>query len=541
MPRIVINGREIECRDGIRVLQAAIEAGIEVPHYCYHPGLSVVASCRLCLMEQKLPDPKTRQMVWSPKLVPSCQTPVKDGMEVRFDTERVRRNQRRVMEHYLLNHPLDCPICDQAGECWLQDYSRRFGAAESRMVDEKIKNPKKDVGPRTLLYQDRCVLCTRCVRFCREIAGTGELCVVSRGNRCEIDAFPGMPLANKLQGNVVDICPVGALLDKDFLFQQRVWLLGSVPSICAGCSTGCAIHIDQNENRVYRLRPRYNPGVNDWWMCDEGRFGWKHIHDGRRITRPWVRRGTAEEPVGWDAVPAILRFRFGEVIREHGGRSVGAQLSPMMTCEEAWLLIRFLRDIAPEAVLALGPVPVEGSDEHFPVGTTPDQAKFVIRAEKAPNRRGVEMVLRAAGGNGVERDAVGETGGRGDMAALWVVGGYLRPDWPGKELGGFLRKAAFSVVQDIFANELTAAASVVLPACAWAEREGTFVNAGGLIQPFRRAINPPDGARSDGQYLFEIAGCSGLYDGRRVREMMARDMPDCVTIHVPPPAPKFAH
>jgi NADH-quinone oxidoreductase subunit G len=541
MPKIIINGREIECRSGIRVLQAAIDAGIEVPHYCYHPGLSVVASCRLCLMEQKLPDPKTKEMVWSPKLVPSCQTPVKDGMEVCFNTERVRANQRRVMEHYLLNHPLDCPICDQAGECWLQDYSRRFGTPDSRMVDEKIKNPKKDVGPRTLLYQDRCVLCTRCVRFCQEIAGTNELCVVDRGNHCEIDAFPGAPLTNKLQGNVVDICPVGALLDKDFLFKQRVWLLRGIPSICAACSTGCAIHVDQNENRVYRLRPRYNPGVNDWWMCDEGRFGWKYIYDEGRITSPAVRRGSTDEPIEWDALPELIRFRLGEVVRERGGHSIGAQLSPVMACEEAWLLASFIREIAPEAALALGPVPAEGTDEHFPVGAAPEKAKFVIRAEKAPNRRGVEMVLQAVGGEIIEHDALWERVKKGELSGLWVVGGYPRPDWPGKDLGALLRKTAFSVVQDMFPNELTAAASVVLPACAWAEREGTFVNAGGLIQPFQRAINPPEGARSDGQFLFQIAGHTGLYTGPRVREMMARRIPAFARIHVPPPVSEYAH
>src|SRR5690606_33370599 len=213
-PKIIIDGVEIECRDKIPVIQAALEAGLDVPHYCYHPGLSVVASCRLCLMEMKMPDPKTKAMTWSPKLVPSCQTPVKDGMEVRFNSPAVQNNRNMVMEYYLVNHPLDCPVCDQAGECYLQDYSYMYGKPYSRAVDPKLKNPKKDIGSKTLLYQDRCVLCSRCVRFAQEVAGSGELCIVNRGNRAEIEVFPGEPLENKLQGNVVDLCPVGALLDK---------------------------------------------------------------------------------------------------------------------------------------------------------------------------------------------------------------------------------------------------------------------------------------------------------------------------------------
>ncbi len=213
MPRITIDDKQIECREGVNVLQAALEAGWDIPHYCYHPGLSVVASCRLCLMEMQLPHPKTRELGWVPKLFPACQTPARDGTVVRFDSEVVHTARNRCMEYFLLNHPLDCPVCDQAGECHLQDYSYKFGQPTSRMVDTKLVNPKKDVGPRTLLYSDRCVMCSRCVRFTQEISGTGELCITNRGHRTEIDVFPGIPLDNDVQGNVVDICPVGALLD----------------------------------------------------------------------------------------------------------------------------------------------------------------------------------------------------------------------------------------------------------------------------------------------------------------------------------------
>jgi NADH-quinone oxidoreductase subunit G len=282
--KIIIDGQEIECRDGIPVLQAAIEADIAVPHYCYHPGLSIAASCRLCLMEMKLPHPKTKELGWAPKLFPSCQTPIREGMEVRFASDAVKNNQKRVMEYYLINHPLDCPICDKAGECSLQDYTEQYGPATSRMVEDKHKNPKKDIGSQTLLYSDRCVLCTRCVRFTDEIAGTGELIVSNRGHRGEIDVFPGEPLENPLQGNVVDLCPVGALLDKDFLFQQRVWRLKSTPSISPADAGGQSIWIDHNEGQVYRIRPRFNEKTNEWWISDEVRKSWKYIHSDERLT-----------------------------------------------------------------------------------------------------------------------------------------------------------------------------------------------------------------------------------------------------------------
>jgi len=541
MCTFILDGRAVTCRRGISVLQAALENGVDVPHYCYHPGLSVVGQCRLCLMEMKIPDPKTKEMVWSPRLVPSCQVVVRDGLEVRFNSQAVRANQRHVMEHYLLNHPLDCPVCDKSGECWLQDYSREYGAAASRMIDAKLKNPKKDIGPRTLLYQDRCVLCTRCVRFCREVAGTGELCVVQRGSHAEIDVFPGRPLDNKLQGNVVDLCPVGALLDKDFLFRQRVWLLTGTNSVCASCSRGCAIRIDHNAGRVWRVKPRYNPDVNEWWMCDEGRFGWKYIHDERRLRTPVIRRGRAAEPVEWDALPGLIRFHLSEAVRSRGGAAVAVQLSPFMSCEEAWLLVSFVRRLAPEAALALGPVPREGSDEVFPVGAGAGRARFIIHAEKAPNRRGLEVILEWAGGPVLSLDSLWERGARGEFAAMWIVGGYPQPGWAAKGQMEAARKASVLIVQDLWPGELAEAATLLLPSCSWAEREGTFVNADGLIQPFARAINPPDGARADGQYLYQIAGHVGLYGGSRVREMMAREIPAFASVHEAPPIPVFQH
>lgn len=541
MPSIIIDGKRIECRDGITVLQAALEAGWDVPHYCYHPSLTVVASCRLCLMEMKMPHPKTKELDWSPKLIPSCQTLVRDDMEVRFNSQNVVNNRLRVMEYYLVNHPLDCPVCDQAGECYLQDYSLKFGESTSRMVEQKHKNPKKDIGPRTLLYQDRCVMCSRCVRFTDEISGTGELCVVNRGNRAEIDVFPGVPLDNRLQGNVVDICPVGSLLDKDFLFAQRVWFLKSADSICRGCSTGCSIRVDQNKNRVWRLKPRFNPEVNDYWICDDGRFGWKFVHDEKRLTNATVRRGHEVQYLLWESVPTLVRQRFDDVVEKHGPGAVGVQLSPEMACEEAWLLATFIRHAAPDATLALGDVCVGGQEERFPIGSTGEDVKFTIRPEKHPNRRGVEAVIEAMGGNTAASQDVWKEVGEGRIKAVWVVGGYPNADWTGKDVVKAAGGLELLVVQDIFPSKLSDAANIVLPGCPWVEREGTFMNHDGLVQPFERALNPPEGMMTDGQYLFAIAGYEGLYTGERVREMMGDRMPVMRQVYVPPEKPKHQH
>jgi len=540
MPKITIDNKEIECRAGVPVLQAALEAGWDVPHYCYHPGLSIVASCRLCLMEMMMPNPKTQELSWSPKLVPSCQTPVKDGLICRFHSDAVKHNQEICMEYFLLNHPLDCPVCDQAGECYLQDYSYKFGNPTSRMVDQKLKNPKKDIGPRTLLYQDRCVMCSRCVRFADEVSGTHELGIVNRGSRCEIDVFPGKPLDNLLQGNVVDVCPVGAMLDKDFLFQRRVWELRSTSSVCPKCATGCAIHIDHVDNTLYRLKPRFNPKVNAWWMCDEGRFGFKYIHDKKRITKPIIRRGMELETPDWSDVPDIVRFRFEEQVKKDGSAKVAAVLSPFLSCEEAWLLCKFVRNVAPTSTLAMGLVPYTGDDQKFPLGSNNGTTKFTILKEKCPNRRGIETILKAFGGAALTFDEFCKKALAGEFTAAWITGGYPEP-WIQKDTAKIAEKLELLVFQDIFENDLCHGAAMILPSCSWAEREGSFVNAAGTLQPFERAIAPPDGAKQDGQYLYDIAGYSGLYRAAKVRELMAAEVPAMKELYVPPELPAHAH
>ncbi|MCK4340882.1 MAG: (2Fe-2S)-binding protein [Phycisphaerae bacterium] len=533
MPTIIIDGQEIKCRKGIPVLQAALDAGMNIPHYCYHPGLSVVASCRLCLMEMKMPHPQTRELGWDPKLFPACQTPVKRGMEVRFNSEKVRESQRHLMEYYLLNHPLDCPVCDKAGECNLQDYAEQFGSATSRMVEQKQKNPKKDIGPHTLLYSDRCVLCKRCIRFVAEITGTGEMAVVNRGSRNEIDVFPGMPLDNPLQGNVVDLCPVGALLDKSFLYKQRVWLLRTTKSVSPADSRGQTIFIDHNENGIHRIRPRYNERVNEWWISDEARFGWHHVQREERLDQPRVRNSDGLRPERWEELPQVLRQRMQTTLGEGGGSELALILSPMMSCEEAWLLAKHIREMAPEATLVLGHVPIVGEDRTFPKG-------FVIKAEKCPNRRGVETIIEHFGGNTSTWSDFLAQAVEGKFKAACVVGGYTE-EWVTKEVAAALAKVELLVVHDLFPSALDETAAIQIPSATWAEREGTFMNCDGLIQPFERAIPPLEGVKADGQFFYELAGETGLYRAKKVREMMAAELPQFAEVFIPCDVPRHAH
>src|SRR6185436_1290285 len=319
MPTMEIDGKKVAWEGKKMILQVALENQIEIPHYCYHPGLSIVASCRICLGEIESPDPKDpTKLVKVPKLIPTCQTPAVDGMKVYMKSEKSRANQKAVMEFLLINHPLDCPVCDQAGECSLQDYSYKYGRSESRFLEDKAKKPKKEVGNHVLLYSDRCIMCTRCVRFTREVSGGSELMVEGRGHREEIDIFPGKPLNNKLSGNVVDLCPVGALLDKDFMFQQRVWLLKRTPSISPADAGGENIYLEWNEGCVYRIKPRYNAEANKWWISDDTRYSYKVTTDEQRLRRPMKRELGALAPCGMSEAIAAASAGLNDVVSKNG-------------------------------------------------------------------------------------------------------------------------------------------------------------------------------------------------------------------------------
>ncbi len=366
MPQITINGKAFEFQKGERILQVALRNDVTIPHYCYHPSMSIPANCRICLAEVWAPN-RAGKLEAMPGLKATCHTDCSDGMVVYTDSPRSLANQKAVMEFLLINHPVDCPVCDKAGECYLQDYSHQYGRGESRFLEEKVKNPKKDIGPNILLYSDRCIMCTRCVRFTREVSGTDELMVEGRGDREMVDVFPGRALDNELAGNVVDICPVGALLDKNFLFQQRVWFLTRTPSIDGLTASGDNIYVHHNDGHVHRITPRTNMDVNTWWITDEVRYSSKHVHGDDRIRMPRVKGLPAFAPdQSAHAWRAGLSRAVGVVAEAvNARRGTALVVSPMLSCEDAFELASWMLAMDPSATLAVGPVPFKGEDKTF--------------------------------------------------------------------------------------------------------------------------------------------------------------------------------
>ncbi|MBM4089530.1 MAG: ferredoxin [Planctomycetes bacterium] len=510
MGKVLVDGHEIEISDGERLngIEVARRAGIKIPHYCWHPGLSVVASCRICLVETGRRNPKTGAIEMLPKLVPACQTPATDGTVFVTNSEKVVRARAMVEEDLLLRHPIDCPICDKAGECKLQDYYQDYGQAERRADIKPFTSRRRSLGNTVTLFVDRCIMCSRCVRFCREVTGTGELMIAHRGTHEEIDVFPGYPLDNPLAGNVVDLCPVGALCDKDFLYRQRVWFLASHPHVCTGCSTGCSILVEENQDRVYRLKPRKNPRVNRWWMCDEGRYGWKHAFDERRCLQPRFRKDGVGTAVEWTEVIVEL----DRAVR--AAKRLAIVLSPHLTVEEAYLLATYARQVNSDATLALGPVPQRGEDRAF------DEGRFVIRREKCPNRRGVEHLLTHFSGRVLDwEDVLRRTRAVDAPDAVWIAGGYCT-EWNDAQVAGQFAGVRLLVVQDLFSSPMMERADWQLPATASFERAGSFVNGADRLQSFSWAVRPPLGVMPEGPLVWRLLERSGLYDpGQVLREM----------------------
>jgi NADH-quinone oxidoreductase subunit G len=449
------------------------------------------------------------------------------------DSPKAIANQKAVMEYLLINHPVDCAICDQAGECHLQDYSYQFGRGQARFAEQKIKQPKKDVGPHVLLYSDRCIMCTRCVRFTREVTGTNELIVEGRGAMEQIDLFPGMALDNELSANVIDMCPVGALLDKDFLFQQRVWFLTKTPSIDGITASGDNITIEHNKGVVYRIKPRTNLEVNRYWITDEVRYGWKFIHDEMRLTMPTIK---GEEPFE-DAEAPLAYEQAYERVNEGLGRAkkVAVMISPMLSCEEAFLYALWITQHHDDVTFGIGPVPRVGVDKVFKDG-------FKLYAEKAPNARGVRRVLEKMSEGAVLDYDEFERTVKGDpfIEGVFITGNYPS-DWVTAELDEAVGDNRFVAVIDTLPNRLTKRADVVIPSATWAEKSGTFENANNRLQAFERAIPPIDFCKSDGQIALDLlasfAGSSAEgYNAANIRSRMGSEfgMGEFITdVHLP--------
>ena len=515
MGTVLVDGKEVSVADHERLngIQAAARAGVEIPRYCWHPGLTVVASCRMCLVETGTRDAATGKITMLPKVVPACQTPAKDGTVFVTNSAKVEQYRAMVEEDLLIDHPVDCPICDKAGECLLQDYHFKHGQTERRADIQPFHSRRRDMGDTVTLFVDRCVMCTRCVRFTREISGTSELMVINRGSHEEIDVLPGFPLDNKMSGNVVDLCPVGALGDNDFLYSQRVWFMKKHAGVCTGCATGCSIHVEENQDTVYRLRPRENPTINQWWMCDEGRYGYHHVHaeDRLNVPRQWLPTGLAA--VDWKDVVERIGTKF-----KAAGR-LAAVVSPHLTVEEAYLLCSLMRAWDPQAVLAVGPIPVEGEDERYRNG-------FTIRAEKCPNRRGVEAVVQHFTGEVLSFDdllgKLSETGSA--IHGVWVSGGY-KTDWNEETIADCFSNVTELVVQDLFTSPLLERATFQLPGAAFPEREGSYVNIADRLQSVRWAVRPPTGVLTEGQLYWRLLQRTGLFNAKQLLNEIAAQIP----------------
>jgi NADH-quinone oxidoreductase subunit G len=336
MVTLKINDIEVTVEEGTNIIEAAREIGVQIPHFCYHPGLSLSGTCRLCYVEIK----------GVPKLQIGCNTPVKEGMEVYTEAPSVIEERKAILEFLLLNHPLDCPICDKGGECPLQDYTLAHGPGKSRFEFQKTTRYKRrPLSDKIIFDPERCVLCLRCTRFTEEITGTNELWVKNRGNRKEISLFENRPLRNNFQGNLPDICPVGALTSADFRFRARVWELYKTESICNMCSVGCNIITWNRKNEVMRLTPRTNMDVNEWWLCDKGRYGYHYINSEDRVTRPHIRENGRLTPVSWEEALKKAADGLLKVKQDKGASALGGVCSPRCSNEDAYLFQKLMRGV----------------------------------------------------------------------------------------------------------------------------------------------------------------------------------------------------
>jgi len=460
---VTVDGKELVAKPGANMVDAVRQVGADIPYYCYHPRLSIAANCRMCLVEVSN----------SPKLVPACQTPMAEGMVIQTRSQRVQESQRAVMEFLLLNHPVDCSICDQAGECKLQDYYQRHDFRPSRLEGEKVMRAKRKVlGPTVVLDQERCILCTRCVRFMTEVAKEPQLGVFGRGSAELIDTFPGKPLDSNYSGNTVDICPVGALLNRDFRFRARAWFLSAAPSVCTGCSRGCSIFVDYMGQDTYRYRPRENEAINKSWMCDQGRLSYKSVNQ--------LRVGAAMLGRGEDRREATVAEALKSVVEQFkalaGTEGLAVLASPVASNEDLLATLAFARDALGVRSVYVGGRP-EGTGDHYLM--TPD---------KNPNRRGLEWVARSLDLTLKPFSELGKAINAGTVKALYAVGGEVPVD-PSLVSVGFAR-LEYLVLQASNESAITAQAHVLLPAAVHVEDEGTFTNLDGITQRFRRAYPP---------------------------------------------------
>ena len=504
MPSLSIDGRDVNVPEGTTVIQAAEELGIFIPRYCYHPGLSIAGNCRICLVEVEK----------FPKLQIACNTFVSEGMAVHTKSEKAEDGRRAVLEFLLANHPLDCPVCDQSGECDLQNFYMNFGLYDPRFREHKVKKQKAvELGPHVMLDQERCILCSRCVRFTDEITKTGEFGIFNRGDRAELGLYPGDVLDNPYSANVVDICPVGALTECDFRLKARVWYLSSAPTVCNGCSQGCNVdmhyvldrpHLNDGA-RVARIKPRFNADVNQWWLCDEGRYGFAWVDQGRldNVRGPSANGQNSAKATWEQALDAISTALSGPAQEAHEGSRngtgprVGVIASAQLTNEELFLIREIFKGALGAQVSASVPEKPGSSDD------------FLIKADKNPNTQGATL-LGLADPDAPDAKQIVDEALAGELDVLWVVGHDLVELFGEEKVRELREKVGLFVYSGTNENATAPLAHWVLPSAAYVEKDGTFVNCHGRLQRIGRAFPPLGDSREDWSILLELAGRLGL-------------------------------
>ncbi len=513
MLNVQIDGVWMQFPKGTRVIEACKEAKKFIPHYCYHEKLSSPGNCRMCLVEMGMPkmSPDRKPVIgedgkpeiaWIPRPQISCAQDIAEGMGIRTSSPMVEDCRKGVMEFLLINHPLDCPICDQAGECKLQEYSVEVGQGESRFLDHKVKKPKNvELGPRVTLDAERCILCTRCIRFMKEVAKDDCIGIVERGSFSSISCHPDKALESNYSLNTVDICPVGALTSSDFRFKMRVWFLKETKTVDVNCGTGANINVGSRENVIYRITPRENEDVNSCWLPDSHRLNFKFVGDERRLKTPMVKGA----PVEWRTAIAIA----AEMLKAHGKDSIALIASARATNEELWLTRRLV-DV----------LDIDKQHDVIPRVGEPDG--LLVSADRNPNTTGAKLLEICTNRPGYRLKKIADGVRAGTIKALICLGenplkaGLTEDD---------LKKLDALIIADILPNKATPFATVLLPSSAPFEKRGSMINIKGRLQRLNKAVNAPGQARDDWEILRDliqaVSGSNGLYMIEDVFKQMA--------------------
>ncbi|PYI47092.1 MAG: NADH-quinone oxidoreductase subunit L [Verrucomicrobia bacterium] len=519
MFNVQIDGVWHQFPKGTRVIEACEQAGSYVPRYCYHKKLSSPGNCRMCLIEMGFPrlGPDRKPELgadgkpvinWIPRPQISCAQDVSEGMAVRTNSTLVKECQRGVMEFLLINHPLDCPICDQAGECRLQEFSVDFGNSKSRFLENKVKKPKNVVlGPRVTLDDERCILCSRCIRFCEEIAHDDVLGFVDRGSYTVLTAHPGKRLENNYSLNTVDICPVGALTSTDFRFKMRVWFLKETKSICTSCATGCNTIIGAREDVIYRQTPRENDHVNSCWMCDYGRLNFKYLEGENRLLEPQIRSDGKLVAADWPAAIAQAALQ----LKQFTGNEIAIVASGRMTNEELWLTSQLAKSLGVQ-MIDIVPRRESGDD-------------ILLSEDRNPNTNGARLILGSTSEPGAKLMAIAEAVKSGLIKALMIL--KENTMHLGISVEQLARLPAL-IAMNVLSSEATEKATVVLPACGFAEKRGSMINGKGRLQRLNRAVRPPGNARDDWEILRDLLQAVGGGDSISSIEDIFRQISETV-------------